>query len=94
MKVSAAARRLLPEVSDLALTEPAHEAFLIARLLQAGDSADLRDLFAQHPESRVCQVFEQRGSRQIDRRSRAFWSLVLATDPPSDEAAMEDLWTL
>ena len=64
------------------------------RLLEEGDSADLEVLFLQLSESSVRRLFIRRGSRQIDRRSRAFWSLLFQHEPAEAHALTEELWTL
>jgi hypothetical protein len=68
--------------------------FFTIRLLESGDSADLQSLFSQCSEREVHQIFKQRGRRQIDHRSRAFWSLVFGEEPPKKDPAREALWLL
>ena len=63
----------------------AHPAWFVARLLEDGDSQDLRWLVARFGEAAVSSCFERRGAR-LSTRGRAFWSLVLDREPtPLDE---------
>lgn len=79
MKVPAAALRLFdgyaPE--DLALDN----AFVIERLLEAGDRDDLRALTAEVAEQSLKVWFERQGARRLSKRSRRFWQLLLAIEP-------------
>lgn len=68
--------------------------FLIARLLEDGDGADLRWLCRNVPESELAAWLESRGGRQLSTRSRAFWELVLDREPGPEPAARKDLWPL
>lgn len=59
--------------------------FVIGRLLEEGVSDDLRWLFRRFSEAQIVDWLERRGSRQLSKRSRLFWSLVLdhpVTTPP------------
>jgi hypothetical protein len=92
-ELPAAALRLFPhhEAADLAL--PAAAPFVIGRLLEDGDRADLRWLLAALPEAAVAGWLASRGGRGLSRRSRAFWELVVGPAVPPDPAAAE-LWPL
>lgn len=68
--------------------------FLIARLLEDGDSADLRWLCENVSESELTAWLESRGGRQLSTRSRAFWELVLDRKPGAEAPARKDLWPL
>jgi hypothetical protein len=72
--------------------------FLLSRLLEDGDSADLRWLFATLPESTAAEWLERRGARRLSRRSRAFWEVVLGRRAggrePGVTAVKEALWLL
>ena len=50
--------------------------FVIGRLLEEGDSADLVWLGSQVDRAGLRQWMEQRGERQLSRRSRLFWQRV------------------
>jgi hypothetical protein len=66
--------------------------FLIARLLEDGDAADLSWLCRTVPESELAAWLESRGGRQLSVRSRAFWELVL--DRPAGGETRNPLWPL
>ena len=87
-------RRLFPHYEWGDLDTPAAHPFLLGRLLEDGDSADLRQLFAEVPESAAAAWLASRGGRQLSVRSRAFWEVVLRTPsvPPSPDASA--LWPL
>jgi len=73
----AAALRLFPDhaASDLALADAAP--FVVGRLLEDGDRADLAWLFGAVSEADAGDWLARRGGRQLSRRSRAFWQLVI-----------------
>jgi hypothetical protein len=61
--------------------------FVIGRLLEDGDSTDLVWLVGAAGEEALAGWLSARGRRQLSRRSRAFWSVLLAephTDPTDD----------
>jgi hypothetical protein len=90
----AAARRHFAHYQAAALDDPAHRPFLIARLLEDGDGADLRWLLAEVGEAALGAWLERHGGRQLSRRSRVFWERVLARDAPAPPAAAAALWPL
>ncbi|MEA2695168.1 MAG: hypothetical protein QOJ16_4555 [Acidobacteriota bacterium] len=57
--------------------------FLLSRLLEDGDGADLRQLFTEVSEPEAAAWLAARGGRQLSVRSRAFWDLVLGTASPA-----------
>lgn len=88
------ARRLFPHPEDVDPRK--HLPYVIGRLLEEGDSADLRALTAAVPEDDLADWLRRRGGRRLSSRSRAFWSLVLdvpETDMPRPDLA-EALWPL
>jgi hypothetical protein len=85
-------RRLFPGYADADLS--AGLPFLIARLLEDGDEADLRWLTHQVPESDLAAWLESRGGRQLSVRSRAFWEAVLDRRAGGESAIWRDLWPL
>ncbi len=91
-----AAARLFPghPAADLDLATAAP--FVVGRLLEDGDGADLAWLFGAVPEPEVAQWLGRRGGRHLSRRSRAFWQLAIgpagAPEPPAAVAA--ELWPL
>ena len=68
--------------------------FLIARLLEDGDEADLCWLTRNVPETDLAAWLEQRGGRQLSVRSRAFWEAVLDRRAGAEAPARKDLWPL
>ena len=93
------AARLFPHHDGAGLDHERAAPFLIARLLEDGDGADLAWLAARAGEAGLADWLARRGGRQLSARSRAFWRLVLGrpgrpaeTAPPG--AAAADLWPL
>ena len=74
MEIPQETRRLFPGYTDADLA--AGLPFLIARLLEDGDEADLRWLTRNVPETDLAAWLEQRGGRQLSIRSRACWEAV------------------
>lgn len=88
----AGVRRLFfayPEAELTAATD-----FLIARLLEEGDSEDLAWLVRRCGAERLGTWLAERGGRQLSRRSRAFWRRVLGVEPGPAAAVAEELWPL
>jgi hypothetical protein len=92
-KVDPAARRLFPEIQHTTLADREAEDYVVIRLLGEGDSRDLRSLVSTCPEETIRRVFLHR-SRQLSRRDRAFWSLLLAVAPPIDNPLAIEVWPL
>jgi hypothetical protein len=71
---------------------------VIARLLEDGDGADLAWLTETVAEDDLAAWLERHGGRQLSRRSRAFWEVVLATVPGHSAGAASEagdlLWPL
>jgi hypothetical protein len=96
------AARLFPHHAgaDLDLGEAAP--FVIGRLLEDGDGADLCWLAARVPETELAAWLARRGGRQLSTRSRAFWRVVLgqpgerpgAGPAAEGEGGAADLWPL
>jgi len=86
--------RLFPhyEVGDIEI--PGALPFVLARLLEEGDSADLRALFAEAPEAEAAAWLAARGGRQLSIRSRAFWEVVLGTPASPPSPVSSALWPL
>ena len=85
-------RRLFPGYADADLA--AGLPFLIARLLEDGDQADLRWLTRNVPETDLAAWLEQRGGRQLSNRSRAFWEAVLDRPAGGEVPVRKELWPL
>ncbi len=92
MSVPPGARRLFPHHDESAL-DPG-TSLLTARLLEDGDAADLSWLTANVPEADLAGWLERHGGRQLSRRSRAFWEVVLGRKavPPPESRSL--LWPL
>lgn len=79
--------------------EPADAAdFVIGRLLEEGDSDDLRWLVASLSEERLSDWLERRGTRQLSRRSYLFWRALIGAGSQATEPhrglLREALWPL
>jgi hypothetical protein len=68
--------------------------FLIARVLEDGDSEDVAELFATLAAQRIRSWLAARGGRQLSRRSRALWSRLLGVEPAPGHPLGPDLWPL
>jgi hypothetical protein len=86
--------RLFPHYEPEDLEAPSARPFLLARLLEDGDGADLSGLFRAIPEPAAAAWFAAHGGRQLSARSRAFWRLVLGTEPAPAAPAAAALWPL
>ena len=94
MSLPAGARRLFAHWDEKDLTPERAASLLLARLLEDGDAADLAWLTATFPEPEIAAWLARHGGRQLSRRSRAFWEVVLGVEasPASPEA--KTLWPL
>ncbi len=86
--------RLFPGYETEALEAPAARPFLLSRLLEDGDGADLRQLFATVPEGEAAAWLGSHGGRQLSVRSRAFWAVVLGTPAGPAVPDVSALWPL
>lgn len=77
-----------PEPPDL----DEHPDFVIERLLDEGDSADLAWLVARSGEARLRAWLTAHGARRLGRRSRALWALTLGVEHPPPPT--RGLWSL
>ena len=77
-----------------AVSSPEGRLLLIERILEDGDTSDLRWLLAQVPEAEIVSWLESRGGRRLSSRSRVFWASVLAQPVPEPRAITELLWPL
>ena len=80
MELPDGARRLFGETGAAAAPELAADApdpYLLARLLEDGDRADLAWLCGQLPRGALAAWVERHGPRRLSRRSLAFWAVVL-----------------
>jgi hypothetical protein len=67
---------------------------LLARLLEDGDSADLRWLFAELGAAEIRDWLAEHGRRRLSRRSAAFWEVVLGEVASSAPPAGNPYWPL
>jgi hypothetical protein len=86
--------RLFPDAAEPGAGEPgaghpgagdpldprAHAPHVIARVLEDGDRRDLAWLFGAYGRERLSAWLRKRGERQLSRRSRAFWRVILDAD--------------
>lgn len=92
-----ATRRLFHGYAEADLSDlERSRSFLISRLLEDGDSADLAWLCRAIPEEELAAWLESRGSRQLSVRSRAFWEVVLGASAVTlpETAERKALWPL
>ena len=92
--VPAHALRLFPGHDESGLDPSSSQ--VIARLFEDGDARDLQWLTEAVSEERLAAWLERHGGRQLSRRSRAFWEVVLdrpAGLRPQDPAGSA-LWPL
>lgn len=89
-------RRLFPHYDEDDLDPRRASAFLISRLLEDGDAADLAWLGRTLGEPELASWLESHGGRQLSTRSRAFWELILGrpAGPEADSATRSALWPL
>jgi len=81
-------------LETLETSEPAARSRLIGRLLEEGDRADLAWLGRQISRGELTDWFRAHAGRRLSRRSRAFWSAVLAQPLPPPHPLAEALWPL
>jgi len=95
--VTEAALRLFPNYDSEDLLAPAARPFLLTRLLEDGDGADLRALFGELPETAAAAWLAAHGGRQLSVRSCTFWQIVLGTGAgptAPDTGSAPALWPL
>ncbi len=97
----AATLRLFDGYPKDQLVAPEAREFVIGRLLEEGDRRDLAWLGAEVGQARLRTWVEQRGERQLSRRSRLFWQRVFGLAKPeeaevaaSEKPPREALWPL
>lgn len=86
-------RRLFPHHPATTVDDDDATPFRIERILEEGDTEDLRSLFREVGEEAIRRWVEERAARRLSRRSLAFWGLLLEIeDPPRPAAIREALW--
>ncbi|HSF41827.1 MAG TPA: hypothetical protein VLT87_18645 [Thermoanaerobaculia bacterium] len=87
-------KRLFAHYEESDLTPDRGGSLLLARLLEDGDSADLSWLAAQISEPVLADWLARHGGRQLSRRSRAFWEVVLGREAGASVPGAGELWPL
>jgi hypothetical protein len=88
------ARRLFAAEEEATLLAVPPAPRVIARLLEDGDSADLRALLASMPLRDLRIWVDRHGARQLSRRSLAFWQVLLALPGAATPAPRNPYWLL
>jgi hypothetical protein len=94
LTLPAGARRLFPHYGEEDLDLGTHSAFLIGRLLEDGDGADLTWLAGAVPETEIAGWFVRHGGRQLSARSRELWRAILGCEPGPTVPEAKALWPL
>lgn len=81
--------RLFPDGVPL---DDEHRGYLVAKLLEEGDGADLRWLHEQIGEGEMAVWLRREGGRALSHRSRAFWELVLGVEAGGSHPRAGELW--
>ena len=92
MNVAPRTERLFPHHDLRALERSESQPFVVARLLEEGDSRDLSLLVDQVREDELLDWLDEHGARQLSRRSLHFWRLVLGSQ--RQDVPGGDLWPL
>lgn len=74
-----------------------HPGFVLGRLLEEGDSQDLRRLAGRTPETEWMRWLVRSGGQGLSDRSRVFWSLVLrceVAEMPTEKGLRRSTWVL
>lgn len=87
-------KRLFAHYEESDLTPERGGSFRIARLLEDGDSADLAGLVSQVSEPALADWLARHGGRQLSRRSRAFWEVLLGREAGPSVPGARELWPL
>lgn len=86
--------RLFAHYADVENLPTSSPGLVMARLLEEGNGPDLRWLTRRFAESRLSSWLDQHGNRQLTRRSRSFWRILLDRPESWVEGAGESLWPL
>ena len=91
----AAVRERFSGYDDAELSAATHRDFLIARLMEEGDGAELRWLSRACGRDALVSLLARRGGRALSRRSRAFWERVLdVRSAAAPHPLAHELWPL
>lgn len=88
----AALRLFAHDTEPHTLVETAPE-MVMGRLMEEGDSQDLRWLIANFSETRLSEWLDKH-DRRLSRRSRAFWQSLLNRPDLGNSRSADDLWLL
>lgn len=69
-----------------------HRGWFIERLLEDGDSNDLRWLFRTVPQPAIADWLRRYAGRRLSRRSRALWCTLLKIETTPERPISEQLW--
>jgi hypothetical protein len=94
MTLPPGARRLFSGYDETDLAPERGGSLLIARLFEDGDSRDLAWLLGVMPEPALADWLGRHGGRQLSRRSRAFWEVVLGRKAGPAAPGASELWPL
>lgn len=87
-------RRLFAHYSDPARLPGDSPQLVLAKLMEEGDSTDLRWLTQAFDENELAAWIDDHGQRQLSRRSLAFWQIVLARPGHRGSRPGDELWPL
>jgi len=93
-ELPANACRLFAHYEDPTQLPAVSSQLVVARLLEEGDSSDLRWLTSAYPESQLSSWLDRHGSRLLSHRSRSFWRTVLARPDSPAQGPGDQLWPL
>ena len=89
MSLPSSTRRLFPD--RVGAPVPSET---IGRLLEEGDTSDLRWLVERYGEAELAAWLERFGGRLLSRRSRSFWREVLGTSTSDPSPLTTEIWPL
>jgi hypothetical protein len=92
--IPASVRARFPGVDEAALGAAAYRDFLVVRLLEEGDGAELAWLVRAAGRDALADIVARRGGRLLSRRSRVFWQRLLGVDAPAAHPLARELWPL
>lgn len=79
---------------SLDLDSPSGRRRCLEKILEEGDSSDLRRVLPQIGEPETIAWLEQHGGRRLSRRNRKFWAFVLSCAEPDPHPITNDIWPL
>ena len=94
ISLPAAVRERFSGYDDAELSAATHRDFLIARLMEEGDGAELRWLVRTFGRDALASLLARRGGRALSRRSRAFWERLLGVRSAAPHPLAHELWPL